>query len=272
MIKASSHKGSFYIFDSMILTDTHTHLYYETDPLKREQLMQRCFENQICKLYLPNVDSTSIPLVKELVGSYPENCFPMLGLHPCEVKENYQDELALIHAEISKMKIYAIGEIGIDLYWDKTTLKVQQDAFHIQISWAKELGLPIVIHCRDAFDEVYQVLQEENDDKLRGIFHCFSGTLEQAKKVIDLGFYLGIGGVVTYKNAGLDKVVAQLELKDLVLETDSPYLTPVPFRGKPNESSYLKYVAEKVAGLLNVDVETVARVTTENAGKIFSLK
>ena len=272
MPKASTHTGSFFIFDPMILTDTHTHLYYETDPEKRAQLMERCFANEITRLYLPNVDTESIPLINDLVNAYPEHCFAMLGLHPCSVKEDYQKELELIHESISKMKIYAIGEIGIDLYWDKTTLKLQQDAFHTQIQWAKDLGLPIVIHCREAFDEVYQVLLEEKDDKLRGIFHCFSGTLEQARKVIDLGFYLGIGGVVTYKNAGLDKVVAQLDLNNLVLETDSPYLTPVPFRGKPNESSYLIYVAEKVAGLFGTDIPTVARVTSENALKIFSLK
>jgi TatD DNase family protein len=253
----------------MILTDTHTHLYYETDSVKRDALMQRCFQNQISRLFLPNVDSDSIPLIKDLVSKYPDNCFPMLGLHPCHVKEDYENELQKIKLEINNVKIFAVGEIGIDLYWDKSTLKLQQDAFKKQIHWAKELELPIVIHCREAFDEVYQILLEEKDDKLRGIFHCFSGTLEQAHLITELGFYLGIGGVVTYKNAGLDKVVAQLDLKDIVLETDSPYLTPVPFRGKPNESSYLIYVAEKVSELLNVDIETVAKVTTGNSQKIF---
>lgn len=263
--------GGFFIFDSMILTDTHTHLYYETEPVKREELLQRCFDNQISRLFLPNVDSESIPLITELVGKYPDNCFPMLGLHPCHVKENYEQELEVIKHQIGNLRIYAVGEIGIDLYWDKSTLKLQQDAFRKQIGWAKELQLPIVIHCRDAFDEVYQILAEEKDDKLRGIFHCFSGTIEQARLIKDLGFYLGIGGVVTYKNAGLDKVVAQLDLEDIVLETDSPYLTPVPFRGKPNESSYLIYVARKVAELLNVEIEKVASVTTENSKKVFSL-
>jgi TatD DNase family protein len=254
----------------MILTDTHTHLYYERDIQKRDELIRRCLENNVSRLYLPNVDSESILLISELVERYPENCFPMLGLHPCDVKENYLDELETIKAAINKFKIYAVGEIGIDLYWDKTTLKLQQEAFRKQINWAKELGLPIVIHCRDAFDEVYEILSEEKDDRLKGIFHCFTGTVEQANLIVELGFYLGIGGVVTYKNAGLDKVVAELDLKHMVLETDSPYLTPVPFRGKPNESSYLIYIAKKVAELHQVEVEEVARITTENAQNVFS--
>lgn len=233
--------------------------------------MQRCLDNQVTRLFLPNVDSESIAMISELVSEYPENCFPMLGLHPCDVKEGYEAELEIIKQEISKSKIYAIGEIGIDLYWDKTTLEIQQKAFRIQIEWAKELNLPIVIHCRDAFDEVYELLLSVNDDKLRGIFHCFTGTKEQADLIINLGFYLGIGGVVTYKNSGLDKVVQQLDLKNIVLETDSPYLTPVPFRGKPNESSYLKYVAEKVADIKNVSIEEVAEITTENSKLIFGV-
>ena len=233
--------------------------------------MQRCLENHITRLFLPNVDSESITMVNELVAEYPENCFAMLGLHPCDVGENYHTELDIIKQAIAKTKIYAIGEIGIDLYWDKTTLAFQQEAFRIQINWAKELNLPIVIHCRDAFDEVYELLLSEADEKLRGIFHCFSGTKEQADQIIDLGFYLGIGGVVTYKNSGLDKVVQQLDLKNIVLETDSPYLTPVPFRGKPNESSYLTYIAEKVADIKSVSIEQVAAITTENSKSVFGV-
>jgi TatD DNase family protein len=255
----------------MTLTDTHTHQYYQTDPQKLGEQMQRCFDNGIKRLFLPNVDSASIPLVFGLVNAYPENCFAMLGLHPCDVKENWKDELTLIKQAIPAHKIYAIGEIGIDMYWDKTTLDIQIEAFKIQIGWAKELKLPIVIHCRNSFDEVYQVLKEEYDENLRGILHCFTGTLEQAQKLIDIGFYLGIGGVVTYKNSGLDKVVEQLDLKHIVLETDSPYLTPVPFRGKPNESSYLTYVAEKVADLHHVPIEKVAEITTENSRVIFGI-
>jgi TatD DNase family protein len=255
----------------MLLTDTHTHQYYETDALKRAELMQRCLDNGIERLFLPNVDSSSIELVMSQVKAFPNNCFAMLGLHPCDVKSNWREELDGIKAAIPQHTIYAIGEIGIDLYWDKTTLNEQLEAFRIQIAWAKSLKLPIVIHSRNSFDEVYEVLQQEQDDDLRGIFHCFTGTSEQAQKVIDLGFFLGIGGVVTYKNSGLDKVVQQIDLKHIVLETDSPYLTPVPHRGKPNESSYLIYIAQKVADLHQTDLETVAAVTTENSKIVFGV-
>jgi len=233
--------------------------------------MRRCLDNGIGRLFLPNVDSSSIALVISQASTFPEYCFPMLGLHPCDVKENWKDELSLIEAAIPQHKIYAIGEIGIDLYWDKTTLNQQVEAFKLQIDWAKKLKLPIVIHCRNSFDEVYEVLQQERDENLRGILHCFTGDLEQAQKLIDLGFYLGIGGVVTYKNSGLDKVVEQIDLKHIVLETDSPYLTPVPHRGKPNESSYLVYVAQKVADLHQTSIETVAAVTTENSKIVFGV-
>lgn len=233
--------------------------------------MQRCLDNQVQRLFLPNVDSESISMVSELVSEYPEHCFAMLGLHPCDVKENYKTELGLIRQAIAKNKIYAIGEIGIDLYWDKTTLTMQEETFREQISWAKELNLPIVIHCREAFDEVYELLLSEKDETLRGIFHCFTGTKQQADLIIDLGFYLGIGGVVTYKNSGLDKVVQQLDLKNIVLETDSPYLTPVPFRGKPNESSFLTYIAQKVADIKEISIEIVADITTENSKNIFGV-
>ena len=255
----------------MVLTDTHTHLYYETDDAKRVQLINRCKENNISRLFLPNVDASSMPLVYSLVKANPGVCFPMPGLHPCSVKDDWEAELIKIKAAMGEHQIFAIGEIGIDLYWDKTLLKEQIQAFKAQIAWAKELRLPIIIHCRDAFDEVFEVLEQEQDEHLRGIFHCFTGTFDQANKVIDLGFYLGIGGVVTYKNAGLDKVVAQIDLKHIVLETDSPYLTPVPHRGKPNESSYLIYVAQKVAELQQIAISEVARITTENSRLIFGV-
>lgn len=262
----------------MVLTDTHTHQYYEADSEKLKEQMQRAFDNKVERLFLPNVNVRSVPMVMGLAQAYPQNCFPMLGLHPCDVKpaeDNevgfYKDELAQLKDALGSHKIYAIGEIGIDLYWDKTTLTIQQEAFREQIAWAKELDLPIVIHCRDAFDEVYEILLAERDDKLRGIFHCFSGTKEQADKIIALGFYLGIGGVVTYKNSGLDKVVQELDLSNIVLETDSPYLTPVPYRGKQNESSYLVHVAQKVADLHQMPIEELARITTENSKKIFSV-
>ena len=255
----------------MILTDTHTHLYYERDLELRAALMARCLENKVSRLFLPNVDSVSIPLVFSLAEEYPAHCFPMLGLHPCDVKANYKDELAIIEREIAQRKVYAIGEIGIDLHWDKTTLSIQKEAFRTQIAWAKQLDLPIVIHCREAFDEIFEILCELKDEKLRGIFHCFSGTLEQAEKVIKLGFYLGIGGVLTYKNSGLDQVVAKIPLEHIVLETDSPYLTPVPFRGKPNESSYLIYVAQKLADIKQISIEDIAEITTQNSRLVFGI-
>jgi len=255
----------------MLLTDTHTHLYYETDSDKQAQLMDRCFENGVERLFLPNVDVASIEMINNLVKRYPANCFAMAGLHPCDVKDDYQQQLSAIYTSIAGREIYAIGEIGIDLYWDKTTLQIQQDAFIQQIKWAKNLGLPIVIHCREAFDEVFEVLESESDEKLRGIFHCFTGDLEQAKKAIALNFYLGIGGVVTYKKAGLDLVLEDIPIAHIVLETDSPYLAPVPFRGKPNESSYLIHIAQKVADIYQISLEETANITTENSKKVFGV-
>ncbi|SOD18150.1 TatD family hydrolase [Pedobacter xixiisoli] len=255
----------------MLFTDTHTHQYYEKDLEKRAEQMQRCFDNGVKRLFLPNVDVASIAMIDEMVKSYPDNCFAMAGLHPCDVKEDYQSVLEAIYNSIADRKIYAIGEIGIDLYWDKTTLAIQQDAFKQQIEWAKQLDLPFVIHCREAFDEVFEVLDEMKHDKMRGIFHCFTGNVEQGRRAIDLGFYLGIGGVVTYKKSGLDLVLSDIPLEHIVLETDSPYLAPVPFRGKPNESSYLLHVAQKVADIYVMDLEEIAEVTTENSRKIFGV-
>ncbi|MBL1410592.1 TatD family hydrolase [Sphingobacterium faecale] len=253
------------------LTDTHTHFYYNIHTEKIVEQIRRCLDHNIERLFLPNVDSESIAAVMDTVAAYPEHCFPMLGLHPCSVKENYKEELATIEKAIAKHKIYAIGEIGIDLYWDKSTLAWQQDAFRTQVAWAKDLGLPIDIHCREAFDETFELLDELHDDKLFGIFHCFTGNLEQAHRAIGLGFKLGIGGVVTFKKAGLDAVVKQIDLEHLVLETDAPYLAPVPFRGKENESSYLYYIAEKVADLHETTLEEVARITTLNSKTIFGI-
>ena len=255
----------------MLLTDTHTHLYYETDEEKQAALFQRCFDLDINRLFLPNVDISSIAKIDDVVKRYPENCFAMMGLHPCDVKEGYEAVLEEIYNSIEGRKIYAIGEIGIDLYWDKTTLGMQQKAFSEQIRWAKELQLPIFIHCREAFNEVFEVLESEKGDDLRGILHCFTGNLEQAERTIELGFYLGIGVVVTYKKAGLDAVLMNVPLEHVVLETDSPYLAPVPFRGKPNESSYLIHIAQRVADIYNISIEEVAEVTTANSIKIFNV-
>lgn len=260
----------FYTFVAMLLTDTHTHIYYHDGAILAEHI-QRCLDHQISRLFLPNVDSDSMEKVFNTVKSYPQYCFPMLGLHPCSVKDNFEKELAAIEAVLDEQKIYAIGEIGLDLYWDKTTLRQQQEAFRIQVAWAKARNLPIVIHCRDAFDEQFALLEELHDDKLFGIFHCFSGNLAQAKRAIDLGFFLGIGGVVTFKNAGLDKVVEQIDLSHIVLETDAPYLAPTPFRGKPNESSYLIHIAQKVADLHQKSVEEVGNITTRNAEIVFGI-
>jgi TatD DNase family protein len=255
----------------MILTDTHTHIYYETEPEKLKTQLQRCFDNNITRLFLPNVDSASIKLVLGLSRAYPKNCFPMLGLHPCDVKENFEAELKEIKSATQNNAIYAIGEIGIDLYWDKTLLKEQQFAFRKQILWAKELNLPIVIHCREAFDEVFEILEEMKDAKLRGIFHCFTGNLAQANQAIKLGFLLGIGGVLTYKKAGLDVVVEHIDLEHLVLETDAPYLAPVPHRGKTNESSFLIHIAQKLADIKHTSLEEIAKITTANSIKVFGV-
>jgi len=255
----------------MILTDTHTHQYYETDEARRGALMQRCFDNKVERLFLPNVDVESVEKVYGLTAAYPGKCFSMLGLHPCSVKDGWEQELEQIKAHHGDHKIYAIGEIGIDLYWDKTTLPEQVAAFKAQIAWAKSLKLPIVIHCREAFDEIFAVLDEVKDSDLRGIFHCFTGNLEQANRAIALGFYLGIGGVVTYKNSGLDKILPSIDLKHIVLETDSPYLSPVPHRGKPNESSYLVYIAQKVADVYQTGIEDIAQITTENSRLVFGV-
>ena len=233
--------------------------------------MQRCFDQHIERLFLPNVDLESIPKIDALVEAYPDHCFAMAGLHPCDVKDGFEQSLSAIYDSIEGRNIYAIGEIGIDLYWDKTTLEQQISAFKTQIGWAKSLGLPIVIHCREAFDEVFEVLEEEKSDDLFGILHCFTGNLDQALHAIDLGFYLGIGGVVTYKKAGLEEVLKYVPLDKLVLETDSPYLAPVPFRGKPNESSYLIHIANKVADIYGVPVEEVAEITTHNSKLIFKI-
>jgi TatD DNase family protein len=206
-----------------------------------------------------------------VVQRFQNNCFPILGLHACCVNEDFLQDLAFIEKVIPNHKIVAIGEIGLDLYWDKTSLEIQKEAFRIQVSWAKKLNLPIVIHCRDAFDELFDLIEELSCDSLFGIFHCFTGTIEQAERAISLGFYLGIGGVVTFKNAGLDKVVEQIDLKYLVLETDAPYLAPMPYRGKPNESSYLIHIAQKVADLHRISIEEVARITTENSKILFKV-
>ncbi len=257
--------------ENLVLTDTHTHIYYQAGTSQLNDQMERCLANGIQRLFLPNVDIDSISLVNQTVEAFPKYCFPMLGLHPCSVKEDYESVLQEIFLRIQETKIYAIGEIGIDLYWDKSTLAFQQDAFNRQIEWAKDLNLPISIHCREAFDEVFEILEQQQDGGLFGIFHCFTGSLAQAERAIRLGFKLGIGGVVTFKKAGLDLVVKEIDVEHLVLETDAPYLAPVPFRGKENESSYLIHIAQKVADIKEMSLESLAEITTNNSKQIFNI-
>lgn len=251
------------------MIDTHTHLYAEEFNSDRTALIQKAIKNGVTKFYLPNIDSASIEGMHRLENDFPENCFAMMGLHPCSVNAGVEKELAIVKDWLGKRKYKAIGEIGIDLYWEKAFLKEQQYAFKMQIEWALEYNYPIVIHCREAFDEIYEALTSFK--KLpKAIFHCFSGDAEQAKKIIALGnFKLGIGGVVTFKNSGLDKVVEQIELEHLVLETDAPYLAPVPFRGKRNEPSYILEVAKKVAEIKKVSIAEVSEITTKNSNFIF---
>ena len=253
----------------MILTDTHSHLYDQKFSEDRAAMIARAFEENVQRIFIPNVDQHTVKGMMDIVAAHPQKCFPMMGLHPCHVKEDFKAELSILKTHLDAGSFCAVGEIGMDLYWDKSFVEEQKIAFRTQIHWAKEKGLPIAIHCRDAFDEIFEILEDEKDEKLRGIFHCFTGTLEQAHRAIALNFYLGIGGVVTFKKSGLDAVVQEIDLKHLVLETDSPYLAPSPNRGKRNESSYLIHIAQKVADLHQVSLEELAKVTTENSKQIF---
>ena len=256
----------------MQIIDTHTHLYLEQFKEDMDKVISRAKENGVSKFIFPAIDSSHFQDMHDLKNKYPESIYLMTGLHPTDVKENYKEELDFVTKTLKNHNYVAIGEIGIDLYWDKSTLKEQQEAFRFQIRLAIKNDLPIVIHCRDAFDEIFEILNEENCETLRGVFHCFTGDLNQANKAISLGFLLGIGGVVTFKNAGIDKFLNQIDLNHIVLETDSPYLAPVPFRGKRNESSYIIYVVEKLSELYKLPKEQIASVTTNNAKKMFSLR
>ncbi len=258
----------------MILTDTHTHLYASEFDADRELMFKRAIDAGVSRLFLPNIDNSSTAGMFRLAKQYPENCFPMMGLHPCSVNENYEKELLLLEEmlENKEIKFYAVGEIGMDLYRDKTFIEEQKIAFRKQIEMSLKHNLPIVIHVRNAFNETIEIIKEYNNKELKGIFHCFSGTLQEAQQVIALGgFKLGIGGVVTFKNAGLNTIVTDIALEHLVLETDSPYLAPAPYRGKRNESAYLKIIAEKVAELKNCSLNNVADVTTKNSIDIFGV-
>lgn len=255
----------------MILTDTHTHLYAAQFDKDRAEAIQKAIDLGVSRFFIPAIDSETTQSMLDLEAQFPNNIFLTMGLHPTHVKENYKEELAHVKEWLDKKEFYAVGEIGMDLYWDKSFVKEQQEAFKIQIAWAKEKNLPIIIHCRDAFDEVFEVLEEVNDDKLYGIFHCFTGTLEQAKKAISYNMKLGIGGVVTFKNGKIDKFLNEIPLEYIVLETDSPYLAPTPYRGKRNESAYLVNVADKLSDIYQVSIEKIAKVTTANSKTIFGI-
>jgi TatD DNase family protein len=255
----------------MIITDTHTHLYSEAFDDDRKEMMQRALDAGVQRFFIPAIDSAYTQAMLDLEKEYPENVFLMMGLHPTHVKENYKEELAQVEEWLSRRKFYAVGEIGIDLYWDKTFLKQQQDAFVYQIRLAKKHGLPIVIHCRESFDEIFEILEQEKGDGLFGIFHCFTGTLEQAHQAISYGMKLGIGGVATFKNGKIDQFLDQIDLEHIVLETDAPYLAPVPYRGKRNESAYISKVLEKLSGIYGKSIEEIALVTTENSKKVFDI-
>ncbi|MFM2230528.1 MAG: putative metal-dependent hydrolase YcfH [Bacteroidota bacterium] len=256
----------------MTLTDTHTHLYSEEFGTEGEAMMQRAFDAGVQRLFVPSIDSSYTQKMLDLEARYPENVFLMMGLHPCYVKpDTFEKELEWVEKQLNTHTYYAVGEIGIDLYWDKTTLAIQEEAFRQQIRWAKTRKLPINIHCREAFDEVFAVLEREHSSELFGIFHCFSGDFDQAQRAISLGMKLGIGGVVTFKNGKIDQFLHQIDTRHIVLETDAPYLAPVPFRGKRNESSYTLLVAQKLAEIYDCTVEEIAAITTENSKNIFGI-
>lgn len=252
------------------LVDTHAHLYVDEFSPDRASVIQKAVESGIARFYLPNIDVESIDAMLDLEGQFPKRCFSMMGLHPCHVGEDFEEQLAIMEDWWTRRSFVAVGEIGIDLYWDQSTYKIQKIAFERQIELAHRLDRPIVIHSRESTKEVIEVLEmTQSRYAVTGIFHCFSGTVEEARKIHELGFYLGIGGVVTFRNAGLDRVVESVPLDWLVLETDSPYLAPAPFRGKRNDSSNIAIIAAKVAGLKGVSIEDVADITTRNANEVF---
>ena len=253
------------------MIDTHTHLYSTEFDADRKEMIQRALDKGVERFYLPAIDSETHEKMLALEAEYPNKIISMMGLHPCSVKpESWEEELQIVKNYLDQRDFAAIGEIGIDLYWDQSTLDIQIKAFEQQIDWAIDRDLPIVIHTRSSFDEVFEVLEKKKHPKLRGIFHCFSGDLQQAKHAIDLGFILGIGGVVTFKNGKIDQFLSEIPLDKIVLETDSPYLAPVPFRGKRNESAYVELVAGKLVDIYQLPFEEIDRITTENALKLFS--
>ena len=257
----------------MKFIDTHSHLYSSQFDNDRTEVVKNAIEAGVSTILLPNISSKYTNKMLDLCSEFPKNCFPMIGLHPCDVnEENYQTELAHVEEQLISNQYIAIGEIGLDLYWEKKTLEIQKKAFIEQIILAKNHNLPIVIHVREAFEEAFEIIKEFNDENLSGVFHCFTGAIEDAKKIIQLGdFFLGIGGVLTFKNSGLDQTIKEIDLNHIILETDSPYIAPAPFRGKRNESKYILPIAEKLAQIHNVNIRDIAKKTTENAQNLFKL-
>ena len=257
----------------MQFIDTHSHLYSSQFEQDRTNAVNEAIAAGVSTILLPNISSEYTKGMLDLCAEFPKNCYPMMGLHPCDVtEENIKHELEHVVEELATGKYIAVGEIGLDLHWDKTKLDIQKEAFIQQIELAKKYKLPIAIHVRESFTEAIEIIEKLNDENLRGVFHCFTGNVEDAQRVINLGgFYLGIGGVLTFKNSGLDKTIAEIDLQHLILETDSPYLAPAPFRGKRNESKYIVNIAEKLAEVHQISIEKVAEITTENAKKLFEL-
>jgi len=255
----------------MILFDTHTHIYSQEFDDDRNEALKRSFDSGITQLLLPNIDLESIESMHQLCDEFPDNCFPMMGLHPTSVKEDYKDVLHTIRKELDNRKYIAIGEIGIDLYWDKTFAAEQRLALLEQFQWAIDFNLPVCIHSRDSHKEIMKVISEFSNSNLRGVFHCFTGTKKQAEEIIDINFKMGLGGVLTFKNSGLANEIKEIDIKHFLLETDSPYLTPTPYRGKRNESSYIKLIAEKLAEVKALSLEEVAEITSANARELFRI-
>lgn len=255
------------------MIDSHAHIYLDAFKEDRDEMLSRAVDKGITNILMPNIDHTSIDGMLEVEETNPELCKSMMGLHPCSVTKNFEKELYIVEEWLSKRGFLALGEIGTDLYWDKTFWEQQKEAFRIQVGWAKERKIPIVVHCRDSIDETIEIVEELHNNALRGVFHCFSGNLEQAKRILKLeNFYLGIGGVATFKNGGLDKVLPELSVDSLLLETDSPYLAPVPHRGKRNEPVYLDLIATRISELMKVDVEEIKESTSCNTKKLFNLE
>lgn len=257
------------ILVDMSLVDTHAHIYSEKFDDDIDDVIKRAQDAGVEKIYLPNIDSESIDGMLELESRYPDLCVPMMGLHPCHVKEDFEKELYIVEEWLSKRSFVAVGEIGTDLYWDKTNFESQKEAFNIQCALGVKYNIPVVIHCRDSIRETIELVSEKSDDKLRGIFHCFTGTEKEATEIINLGFYIGIGGVSTFKNGGLDDLIRNVEIEHMVLETDSPYLSPVPFRGKRNEPAYVIEVARKIAQLKLMNLKEIGEITTKNAFSVY---